>query len=246
MCFSIAVDRNINKLSDYFGAMISAKDTQSLQNLFMLQEKMDPEKLDMLLGIKHSKKKHAPPFREPSEDGRVFPNYFTDVIVEEKEKRLIKPMRYRVRPHGSKEEVPTKFNVFNARIDSLESRKTWSSLFMSNHGIVPFVKFYEWVPGPDGKPKLITFAPEQRDMMWAPCLWDEWVSKDGSIVFKSFAIITDDPPREIEIMGHDRCPIFLKDDYISEWLNPSASSKNEIYEILKQRENVHYSHSWVG
>lgn len=225
--------------------MISASETKNLEKLFKLQESMDPSKFDALLGLKHSTRKRKPPFHLPGDDGKVFPNYFTDVVVEEKDQRLIIPMRYRVRPHGSKEEIPTKFNVYNARIDSLETAKTWRPLFMHNHGIVPFVKFYEWVPGPDGKPKLITFAPEDREIMWAPCLWDEWISKNGEIHFKSFAIVTDDPPEEILMMGHDRCPIFLKDDYIDEWLNPQKSNKKEIYEILKVKEDVKFVHQWT-
>lgn len=245
MCFSVAVDKNIKKLSKYFGALESAKEADNLQNLFKMQETMDSEKFDSLLGIKHKTKKRSTPFKEVGEDGRVFPNYFTEVIVKGKADRELVPMRYRVRPHGSNQEVPTKFNVFNARIDSLEERKTWKSLFMHNHGLVPFVKFYEWVPGPEGKPKLITFLPEEREIMWAPCLWDEWVSKDGKIHFKSFAIVTDDPPEEVSIMGHDRCPIFLKSDYIDEWLNPQSSNKKEIYEILQQKEDVRFLYSWV-
>lgn len=57
----------------------------------------------------------------------------------------IVPMRYRIRPSGSSEEIPTKYNVFNARLDSLETRQTWSSLFMRNHGLFPFKRFFEWV-----------------------------------------------------------------------------------------------------
>lgn len=245
MCFSIAVNKNINKLSDYFGAMISAKDTNNLEKLFKLQESSQLSKLEAQLGLKPATKKRKPPFHLPNEDGKVFPNYFTDVIVEEGDQRLIKPMRYRVRPYGSKEEIPTKFNVFNARIDSLETAKTWQPLFMRQHGIVPFVKFFEWVSGPDGKPKLISFYPEGREIMWAACLWDEWVSKDGSVHFESFAIVTDDPPAEISKMGHDRCPIFLKDDYINEWLNPSPHSKEEMYKILKKKEEVRFRYDWA-
>jgi putative SOS response-associated peptidase YedK len=206
---------------------------------------MDSMAFDEALGIKHNSKKRARPFKLPTEDNRIFPNYFADVIVSDGKDRIFEPMRYRVRPNGSREEVPTKFNVFNARIDALEERKTWTPLFMNNHALIPFTNFYEWVLGPNGKPKLITFIPEGRDVMWAPCLWDEWISKDGKIHFKSFAIITDGPPKEIEIMGHDRCPIFINEEYIDEWLNPKSSNKNEIYEILKQKENVKYRWEWV-
>ena len=243
MCFSISVDKNINKLSAYFGAMISAKDSQELQNLLFLQKEMDSAEFDSSLGLKHSSKKRSMPFKIPGEDGKVFSNYFTNVIVDEGDQRLIKPMRYRVRPNGSKEEIPSKYNVFNARIDSLESRSTWSNLFMKNHGLVALSGFYEWVAGENGRPKLIYFHPEGREFMWAPCLWDEWTSKDGKIHFKSFAIITDEPRPEVQAMGHDRSPIFLDQNQISSWLNPK--DKNEIYKILKKVEKSKYEYNWV-
>lgn len=194
--------------------MLSAKDSSALQNLFKMQSEMPSSEFDQLLGLKHSPKKRSVPFKFPSDDGKVFSNYFTNVIVEDDEKRLIKPMRYRVRPNGSKKEVPTKYNVFNARIDSLEIRGTWAPLFMRNHGIVPLTGFYEWV------------------------------SKDGRIQFKSFAIITDGPPPEIEKMGHDRCPIFLEKEQIDLWLNPVGKSRSEIYDSLTRRENVSFGFEW--
>lgn len=246
MCFSIAVDKNIKKLSDHFGAMISIRDSQALQNLLAIQNEMDSMEFDSLLGLKHSSKKRSMPFRIPGDDGRVFSNYFTNVIVDEDNKRLIKPMRYRVRPHGSKEEVPTKYNVFNARLDSLESRSTWSNLFMKNHGLVPLNGFYEWVPGPEGKPKLIYFYPKEKEIMWAPCLWDEWVSKDGRVHFKSFAIITDDPRPEVLAMGHDRSPIFLAREKIDEWLSPQSTNKKNTLNLLKHNEPNTYLNNWVS
>jgi putative SOS response-associated peptidase YedK len=98
--------------------MISAKESHNLQ---------------VILGLPKIKEL---PLKAPSDDGRVFSKYFANVIVSENEQRLIKPMRYRVRPNGSKEEVPTKYNVFNARLDSLEIRQTWIPLFMHNHGSI--------------------------------------------------------------------------------------------------------------
>lgn len=228
-----------------------------LERLFKFQAEMEPSEFKEILGLKsveekqlslfkipeEQEKEKVKFFRLPEEDGRIFSNYFANVIVSEKGERVIQPMRYRVRPHDSKEELPTKYNVFNARIDSLEIRDTWKPLFMRNHGIIPFTNFYEWVPGPDNKPKLITFFPEGRETMWAPCLWDEWISKDGRIHFKSFAIITDEPPKEILRMGHDRCPIFIKSSEIDSWLNPK--SKNVIYKILSNRESDRYQYKWA-
>lgn len=246
MCFSIQIDQNINKLSAFFKAQIHPGKKLELDRLLKLQAEMDSREFDDLLGLKHSEKKRSTLFKIPAEDGRVFSNYFANVIIHENNHRILQPMRYRVRPEGSREEIPTKFNVFNARIDSLESRVTWKSLFGKQHGIVPIKRFYEWVEGPDKRPKLITFFPDNIETMWAPVLFDEWVSKNGMIHFKSFAIITDGPAPEIERMGHDRCPIFLKNEMIDEWLNPRGKTKKDLYEILSKRESAYYQHEWVG
>ncbi len=245
ICFSIQVDKNINKLSDQFKAVIRPSKMMELERLLTLQAEMDSLEFDQSLGLKHSLKKRSTLFKLPADDGRVFSNYFANVVVGEMGKRELQPMRYRVRPQNSKEEIPTKFNVFNARVDSLENRQTWVPLFMRNHGIIPMISFYEWVKGPEKLAKLITFFPENKEIMWAPCLWDEWISKDGKIHFKSFAIITDSPSPEIERMGHDRCPIFLKRNEMDEWLNPKGKTKKQMYEILSKREEVKYDYAWV-
>lgn len=246
ICFSIEIDKNISKLSDYFGAMIAPRERELLDTLFRMQHERNQTDFCLQLGLKPHPQKKILPFKVPADDNRLFSNYFTNIIVQDGDERVMKPMRYRVRPRDSREEVPAKYNVFNARIDSLESRQTWIPLFMRNHGVVPFVRFFEWVRGPDGRPKLIAFKAEDREIMWAPCLWDEWVSKDGSIAFKSFAIITDGPPPEIERMGHDRCPIFLLQDQIENWLSPEGHSKKAMYEVLTKKEKVHFQHDWVS
>lgn len=259
MCFSIKVPKNNKQLEAYFKAQVSEKDAADVQNLFSLQAKMDRKTFDQVMGKEHSKKPLGL-FKLPGEDQRVLPGYFANVIVAEEGKRFLRPMRYQVRPAGSMGEIE---GIYNARYDSLLTKKTWRPLMMRRHGLIALTHFYEWVPDPDlglfnflddkdktdlkehSKRKLITFLPEKRDMMWAPCLWDEWTSANREITFRSFAIITDEPPREVEAMGHDRCPIFMKEDYIDEWLNPQSSNTTEIMEILKSREPVKFNYQWA-
>ena len=154
-------------------------------------------------------------------------------------------MRYRVRPAGSDSEIPSKFNVFNARLDSLESRQTWRPLFMRQHGLLPFVRFFEWVED-EGKKRLISFKSDRHEIMWAPCLWDYWYHQKENFGFYSFAIITDDPPPEILERGHDRCPIFLREELINDWLNPVSKSLQEMYSILKNKQEVFYLHQFTA
>ncbi len=235
MCFSVHVEKNVNKLSSQFGAALQTQEAAYLKSLVAERETLKKAKINL---------------KFPDDDGRVFSNYLTYVVHDKNDSRVLSPMRYRVRPKNSLEEVPTKYNVFNARLDALETRQNWKNLFMKNHGIVPLNGFYEWVmpqvnQTAQNKVKMIYFYPRHTEMMWAPCLWDEWESADKKIIFKSFAIITDGPPREIESMGHDRCPIFLKADEINDWLNPQKKSKEFIYELLKKREEVYYDYQWA-
>lgn len=172
-------------------------------------------------------------------DERIYPGSFAPVIVEKEGKRLIVPMRYRVRrPDGM--EIPAQYNVFNARKDSLLSAATWKPLFGKTHGIFPFIKFFEWVERDGGK-KEISFTPENRSLMWAASLYSE---TKGS--FSSFAMVTDDPPSEVAAAGHDRCPIFLRESSISDWLEPAGKSKEHLIALLDNKEKAFYIDSLVA
>ncbi len=226
MCFSVAIERNLSVLSKIFDARVNGKSFE--QFLRLSQE--NPQK-----------------FRGPDDDNRIYPNTFAPVIhnasvkINGKSKgedtRLITPMRYRVRPHDAKEEVPSKFNLFNARLDSLEKRKTWRPLFGQNHGLFPLTSFFEWVERPVGK-QLVRFKGRGHEHLWAPALFDFY--QDGQESFYSFALITTEPPAEILEAGHDRCPIFLKKEYWQDWLSPKSKSKDELYSILKDSQVATY------
>jgi len=241
MCFSVEVEKDLKKLAQRFDAELLIQDESWYEDNKKRAEDRDLVKRALNLARKPS----SNIFREPGADQRIFPGYFTNVIMEENGKRVFKKMRYRVRPSYAKSEIPTKYNVFNARIDALETRDTWKNLFMNQHALLPFKRFYEWVEY-NGQKRLVTFAPQDRSLMWAPCLYDYWENKKEGIGFYSFAIITDDPPPEVSEMGHDRCPIFMEERFISEWLNPKISTKEKIYKDLAKKEPVYYLNQWVA
>ena len=237
MCFSVQVDKDLKKLARQFAAKPSEQGFKAFNALQTYEAQQGPEAMKEVLGLKRKPKSMV--FKTADDKGRVYPGYWTNVIVKEKDQRIIKPMRYRVRPALSTEEIPSKYNVFNCRLDSLEKRKTWKNIFMKNHALFPFVKFYEWVEV-KGKKTLVHFKPQDREVMWAPAVYDTWESINGDISFSSFALLTDEPPKEVEEAGHDRCPIFLKEEHIDDWLEASKLSKDETYEILQQKEKVFY------
>lgn len=193
-----------------------------------------------------ARKPRANYFKGVDSEGRVYPNYFAPVMIWQNNQREFTSMRYRVRPRGSDKEIPSKYNVFNARLDMLGKRRTWKAIFGKNHGIFAFTQFYEWVEDKQGKKKLITFSPTARELMWAPCIFDRWQSADGKVAFSSFALLTDEPPPEIAAQGHDRCPIFLAESALDNWLQPEKFTPEQLYELLQTREAVVYEHAWAA
>ena len=220
MCFSLEVSRDILGLGHFFKAEIDRQAFRDLKKNHDLNPKAYPL---------------------PDDDNRIFPNYYAPILLHHEGKPLITPMRYRLHPSWSEEEIPSKYNLFNARVDMLEKRKSWKQLFLKRHGIVPFKSFFEWVVGPKGKKQLMNFYPQDRELMWAPCLWDHWVKKDKSQEIFSFALITTEPPKEVLEAGHDRCPLFLDFHEIPTWLKSENLSRERAYTLLKHLTKTHYN-----
>lgn len=231
MCYSVEVEKERRRLMERFSVDVLLEQETWYENL--KQCAADPQFVKRALAL--SRAPSSPFFKEPA----------ADVVVWENGKRVFKKMRYRVRPAGSAEEIPTKYNVFNARSDSLEARATWRPLIGRRHGLLPFTRFFEWVER-DGRKAQISFNPAGRDIMWVPCLFDYWENTADQFGFYSFALVTDEPPAEVAAMGHDRCPIFLAERHIDRWLRPEGMRKSELYAILREREDATFAHAWAA
>jgi len=142
---------------------------------------------------------------------------------------------------------------YNARRDSLSG--FWKNEFGSKHGVIIVTSFFENVLLHDlerrslakhekEKNVVIEFKPRGLDYMVVPVIWDTWT--DGKENFDSFALITDEPPAEVLETGHDRCPIFLNEARIDDWLKPQGKSQNELFAILDDRSRPFYEHALAG
>lgn len=60
----------------------------------------------------------------------------------------------------------------------------------------------------------------------------------------SFAVIMDEPPKEIRAAGHDRCPIPLRPDNVDAWLRPDIAKPHAQYAILDNRARPFTSTVW--
>jgi putative SOS response-associated peptidase YedK len=200
MCFTFAPYPSL-KIADYLEAQL---DQQMLQ---WFQRKMQQKPQE---------------FKGKDAQGSVYPRYFAPVVVSTEEReRIIRPMRYRLRPHNVKANELAKYSLYNARSESLKRSPIWSPLLGKHHCLVPLQSFREWVER-DGKKQLIRFGKPNGTPLLALGLYDYWRAKHTDDSFLSFAIITKEPPAVVAKAGHDRCPIFIKKDFVDSWLQASS------------------------
>lgn len=181
-------------------------------------------------------------------DSRIYPGWYTNVLVMENGRRVVKPMRYQCRPAGKPAFYDQKYpGTYNARRDNLGG--FWKDLWGFSHGIAIFDAFYENVsrhavegrelaPGEKEENVILEFRPQPAQPMFVACLWSRWSEGDDELL--SFAAITDEPPAEVRAAGHDRVIIPIKPENIDEWL--AGGDLGRMQAILDGRERPYYEH----
>jgi len=175
-----------------------------------------------------------------SMDGRIFPQHYAPIVMQDGSRRAIRLARYHCRPAGKPAFIDRQFpGLYNARRDNLE--KFWKGQFGHSHALMLVSSFYENVER-DGKNAVLHFVPRPAYTMLIACLASEWVDpKDGSKLL-SFAAITDEPPAEVAAAGHDRMIVNLKPEHVDAWLSPEGRLVEELQAILSDRQQPYYEH----
>jgi putative SOS response-associated peptidase YedK len=185
---------------------------------------------------------------------RIWPGHFAPVMIRDPETggRMVVPMRYRCRlPGWTEADELEKPGTYNARRDKLST--VWRKVFGFNHGVMVLDRFYEsvylhtmqqrsLVPGEREQNLEIMFWPQNGQELLVACLWTYVEPTGDDPGFYTFAAITDDPPPEIALAGHDRCIIPIKAQHIDAWLNPEPGNLAAAYAILDDRERPYYEY----
>lgn len=155
-------------------------------------------------------------------DARFLPYTNAPVIVKSGEEFKLTPMRFSLVPSWSSE-PKVKFATHNARIESITDKPTWRVPFHSQHCLVPLTSFFESAyEGPEAG-HIIRFSEQHDHLLFAAGIFDFWKSpqQDASAEksFFSFSILTREPSQFILDHGHDRTPIFLKEETAFDWLS---------------------------
>ena len=192
-------------------------------------------------------------------DSRIFPLHFASMVcADENGDRVVRPVRYLMRPRTMDAQFDTKYNgCYNARFDGLESVPWWKDCLGKRHGVLLIRQFYENIsrsaylrrntittPHAHKENIVVCFEPTNYEYMRVPILWDCW-GKDSNEKFYSAALITDTARPEMEQAGHDRTPIVLSPEGCEEWLRSVGSPAAKCKTTLKIRSYPNFNHKIV-
>jgi putative SOS response-associated peptidase YedK len=126
-----------------------------------------------------------------------------------------------------------RFKTFNARAESIDSKRSFSSSFNSKRCLIPVKGFFEWQhSGVNKIPWYIHRA--DNEIISLAGLWDEWVETTTGEIFSTFSIVTTDA-NELMAGIHNstkRMPVILDRQTEKKWIDLYING-NEALEILK-------------
>jgi putative SOS response-associated peptidase YedK len=202
---------------------------------------------------------HTLPHSSTDSDSRIFPLHFASMVcADESGQRVVRPVRYLMRPHNMNTQFDTKYTgCYNARFDGLDTVPWWKDCLGKRHGILLIRQFFENIsrssylqrntitsPHDHKENIVVCFEPTDYAYMIVPILWDCW-GKNSDERFYSAALITDSPRPEMERVGHDRTPIVLSPEGCEEWLRAVGSPAARCKAALMQRKYPDFGHQVV-
>lgn len=111
---------------------------------------------------------------------------------------------------------PNKRPIINARSESAHEKRMFSKSLLKSRCVVPSTGFYEWThEGKKAIDKYLFQQPENR-MLYMAGLLEKYKDTDGNWTDR-YVILTQ-APNEYVAPFHDRMPVILQKDEISQWL----------------------------
>ena len=164
-------------------------------------------------------------------DALIVPRRPAPVIRHADRQTILTSMQFSLLPSWSKE-PKVKFATHNARLETIDVKPVWRSVFVKKHCLVPMTAFIEPVYSGQFAGQMVAFAEIHGNTKLAAGIWDEWVNHETGEVITSFSIITFDPPPFVADTGHDRCPVFLSAEDGTAWLASEGQPAKELKNFL--------------
>lgn len=166
--------------------------------------------------------------RKPAE--RTFPLQQGLVLVKRDGSRRIEAMQFSLLPSWSRERK-LKFATYNARMESVDSKATWKVPFQRRRCLVPLNGFAEASRHGEHAGYMLRLVAKQP-LMLAAGVYDSWRGSKTGEHIDSFAILTEQASPAILAIGHDRCPVFVREDAADGWLDEAPRDPDYLKAVL--------------
>jgi putative SOS response-associated peptidase YedK len=160
------------------------------------------------------------PAAEPEPRYNLAPTQQGWVIAEDDENALTaRTMRWGLIPFWAKD-AKVGFSTFNARIETAASKPMFREAWKRRRCLVPASGYYEWQRQKDGKTKQpVLIRDSASPILMFAGLWERWNSPEGPV--ESCTIVTRDAEGP-EAVLHDRRPVMLPPELLSDWIRGST------------------------
>ena len=122
-----------------------------------------------------------------------------------------------------------RFKTFNARMESINQKPSFSSSFRSKRCIVPVKGFFEWQHVGNEKIPWYIYSSE-NDIISIAGIYDNWIENRTGEVFNTFSIVTteaNDLMAKIHNSGK-RMPVVLSKTSETKWIDLSTSQSDAL------------------
>lgn len=172
-------------------------------------------------------------FKETAWKKRILPHSVAPVILSKDEQYSIDLFEFSLIPVWAKERP--KFSTHNARLETVLEKPTWKRPFLKNHCLIPLTTFIE--PIYEGKfaGNMVKFELEK--CAFVPAIYDHWKDNSTGEVINSFSILTSKPGKFVKKTGHERSPIFIKQnkENFNNWFDVKNNDSNSFLKLLDKQ-----------
>lgn len=164
----------------------------------------------------------------------VSPGQMLPVIFSRAGHSSITLMRWGLPSGFQQKEKDHEFLSYNARIETVLQKKSFSQLMRGRRCTVLCTGYYEWKKENGKSIPYFIHSPAMSILPLAG-LWTE--STDGKEM--CFTVITKNARRAIAHI-HDRMPLILSDEKIEKWIDPKYFPTNPEEEFSDQKNNIEF------
>lgn len=152
----------------------------------------------------------------------IYPTNTAPVIINDSGRKFL-PMKWGFSKWDNKGVI------FNARSETAEEKKTFSSAIKQTRCVIPSTGFYEWDKKGGSKEKYL-FTEETSPVLYMAGIYSTF--QDGETKFNAFTILTTAANEYMEDI-HNRMPVILRSGEIDEYL-----TNDEFYRYLFTRNGI--------